>query len=44
VHGVAIDPGGTSYITGPVDGSVTFNGMMFTSAGVADAFLVKLAP
>ncbi|HZF50048.1 MAG TPA: hypothetical protein VE093_15420 [Polyangiaceae bacterium] len=44
VHGVAIDPGGTSYITGPVDGSVIFNGMPFVSAGAGDAFLVKIAP
>jgi hypothetical protein len=44
VHGVAIDPGGTSYITGPVDGSVMFNGVSFTSVGMGDAFLLKLAP
>jgi hypothetical protein len=44
VHGVAIDPWGTSYITGPVDGYLTVNGMLFTAMGANDVFLMKRAP
>jgi hypothetical protein len=41
---VAVDGSGNVYVGGDFEGTAEFDGQSFTSAGMGDAFLLKLGP